>query len=166
MRLLKKKKILRDRTLGEVRPIRDLESGWEESGFPSPSRLVSIYLASLAHGVARFFFPLHHGPTRRKGWFVDLTSETVGSVLDLSTRTQDDGSGCPYAADRSPYCGRRLTRDVVYDRSTWTHHESRAHGGKKKEPLERWFSFLISTDSAWLCCHTYWWSRSSSKNTW
>lgn len=36
-----------------------------------------------------------------------------GSVLDLSTRTQDVGSGCPYAADKFPYCGRRLTRDVV-----------------------------------------------------
>jgi len=72
---------------------------------------------SCARGVDSFFF-LRHGPTRRKGWFVDLTSRTMGASLTYRTRTQDVGSsGCPYAADSLPW------PPIDAHRPTIDHHE-------------------------------------------
>lgn len=123
-----------------------------------------LHLSRLPRARSRsLFFPLHHGPTRRKGWFVDLTSETVGASLTYRRGHRTMEVDVPMQQTDS------LIADVdwlatSYDRSTWIHHEPRAHGGKKKNRSNG--VFLISTDSVWLCCHTYWWSRSSSKNTW
>lgn len=100
-----------------------------------------LHLSRLPRARSRsLFFPLHHGPTRRKGWFVDLTSGTVGASLTYRRGHRTLEVDVPMQQTNS------LIADVdwlatSYDRSALIHHESRARGGKK-EPLERWFSFF------------------------
>lgn len=72
-----KRTIFRDRFFG-VKPICALETGVRRADLLlcCASRL---HLSRLPR--AHSFFFLRHGPTRWKGWFVDLTSRTVGASL-------------------------------------------------------------------------------------
>lgn len=105
-------RFFRDRFI-RVRLICALESGVRIARISfSLAPLVSTYPASLARGVGSFFFspPRTYAPERV---ICRPDLENRGSVLDLSTRTEDVGSsGCPYATDGIPCCGRRLTRSI------------------------------------------------------